>query len=145
MGVTEEGDMKISGLLLLTAVALLTASGAGFAANAAEKESAEKVYECVGDLVPTKLGQRIGNKSEAFREVVVVIGNTAVIGSIRMAESESTSDYFNYVAQLGEDVYQLVLFRKTGRFKYSYFIRNGRKERLAEGDCKRTERSAVFE
>jgi hypothetical protein len=92
----------------------------------------EKVFECIGEYT--------AGKKAPFREMVIVRGNTARIADVKMELTPDNSpDYFNY---LNGSTYQLTLFRKTGRFKYSTFIR---KLQVAEGDCKKVERSKVFE
>jgi hypothetical protein len=92
----------------------------------------EKVFECIGEYTTGKKGP--------FREMVTVKGNTARIADIQMTlTGDNSPDYFNY---LNGSNYQLTLFRNTGRFKYSTFLR---KLLVVEGDCKKVERSKVFE
>lgn len=92
----------------------------------------EKVFECIGEYTT--------GKKAPFREMVTVRGNTARIADVKMdLTPDNSSDYFNY---LNGSTYQLTLFRKTGRFKYSTNIR---KLQVAEGNCKKVEGSKVFE
>jgi hypothetical protein len=119
--------------LLLIAAAVMTQVAQAQAPASEAPE--EKVFECIGDITT--------GKKAPFREMVVVTGSTARVTDVKMELTPDNSpDYFNYVANLGRNVYQLTLFRKTGRFKYSTFIR---KLQVAEGDCKKVERSKVFE
>lgn len=95
------------------------------------KAPEEKVFECTGEFTMGKKGP--------FRELVTVNGKTARIADRLMTESnQTTEDYFDYEAT----GYQLTLFRKTGRFKYTMAVSG---VKVAEGDCKRIERSKVFE
>ena len=105
-------------------------------------DASEKIFECTGEIGSGFLDK--SGKKEPFREIIVVNDDVATIGSWRLPlSSQAGPDYVVYLLQAGEIGHELVLFKKTGRFRYS--SRAGRKLRTAEGDCKRVAQSKVFD
>jgi len=124
--------MKMVPVLVVMAVAQ-----AAVAADTPLKATDQRFFECVGEYTTGKKG--------TFREVVVVKGAIARVGDVEIPlKPDGNPDYFNYVVDLGGSgrIYQLTLFRNTGHFKYSTFIR---RLVVAEGNCTKAEPSKVFE